>query len=291
MTNTVADLLVSLGIVCPPQVSKFHPRVRDRDDIQVMRCARSGVIFLSRSDHMDLAYYEDKRVTPEVVIGSQIQAPPPLADDRRRAEQIRELVTGRLWLDIGTGAGGILDLLDGAVASCVAIEPNETQRTLAASRQHAVYRSLEELPSSRFDVVTLFHVFEHLLDPVSMLSDIRSRLMPGGQVVIEVPHARDFLIATLRCKPFMDFTFWSEHLVLHTRESLEAMLRHSGFNHVTITGYQRYPVSNHLFWLARDRPGGHQEWHFLNSAALEDSYADILSRLDQTDTLIAYATP
>ena len=47
-------------------------------------------------------------------------------------------------------------------------------------------------------------------------------------MIIEVPHARDFLIETFDINSFKDFTFWSEHLILHTKESLVAFAKESG---------------------------------------------------------------
>ena len=131
--------------------------------------------------------------------------------------------------------------------------------------------------------------FEHLTDPIAMLQFIRERLVPGGLLFIEVPHARDFLISTLDCAAFKDFTFWSEHLILHTRQSLELFLSHAGFGRVVIEGFQRYPISNHLYWLARGRSGGHKKWESLNDNNLAEAYADTRARIDQTDTLIARA--
>ena len=114
-------------------------------------------------------------------------------------------------------------------------------------------------------------------------------LTSGGKVVIEVPHARDFLLSFLDSAPFRSFTLWSEHLLLHTRESLRRYLEESGFREITIRGFQRYPLANHLHWLAQERPGGHQQWSMLRNAELDTAYGKMLSDLDFTDTLIAEA--
>jgi len=42
-------------------------------------------------------------------------------------------------------------------------------------------------PDRHFDVVTLWHVFEHMHDPLATLAEIRRILKPGGVVVIAVP--------------------------------------------------------------------------------------------------------
>ncbi len=50
---------------------------------------------------------------------------------------------------------------------------------------------------------------------------------------------------------------------------------------------QRYPLSNHLHWLAHGKPGGHKTWGFLDSAELDAAYAATLARVGACDTLIA----
>lgn len=51
---------------------------------------------------------------------------------------------------------------------------------------------------------------------------------------------------------------------------------------------QRYPLSNHLYWLSQGKPGGHVKWgEFLDSKTLSNAYEAQLASLGATDTLIA----
>jgi len=194
-------------------------------------------------------------------------------------------------LDFGTGAGAILDLLAPVAAEAVGIEANRLQREQIARRGHQIFGNLESLGNRQFDCITLFHVFEHLHQPIELLARLRDHLADGGTLVVEVPHARDLLIDTLDCEAFRAFTFWSEHLILHTRHSLETFIRAAGFGQIGVVGYQRYPLSNHLHWLRHGQPGGHREWAFLGDPDLDRAYAGTLKGVDRTDTLIAYARP
>ena len=150
-----------------------------------------------------------------------------------------------------------------------------------------ILSSLGEVQPGSLDVVTLFHVLEHLTHPLESLREIATRLGDAGTVLIEVPHARDALFTLYDSEPFKAFTFWSEHLVLHTRQSLKILLETAGFEQVEIRGRQRYPLSNHLHWLARQRPGGHEAWSCLNTTMLHEAYEAALAGIDRTDTLIA----
>ena len=114
--------------------------------------------------------------------------------------------------------------------------------------------------------------------------------MSGGQILIEVPHANDFLLSAVNCEVFKQFTLWSQHLVLHTRESLLKTLKFVGLEEIQIEGIQRYPISNHLNWLANGKAGGHKSpLSSLDSDALFDAYQNSLARIDATDTLVAIA--
>jgi 2-polyprenyl-3-methyl-5-hydroxy-6-metoxy-1,4-benzoquinol methylase len=288
--NTIQSLLISLGICSHDSIQEFYPRVRDRNDIRVMRCDRSGVLFLSRSDHVTESHYANQSDLSYWSANDRTQAVRDcFEDDSRRAKQFGSLIRGRRWLDVGTGVGGILDLLANQASEAMAVEAQTAARQELIQCGYQTYANIEQVQDDHFDVVTLFHVFEHLTAPLTALRTIAGKMTADGCVIIEVPHANDFLLSFLDLEAFKRFTFWSEHLILHTRKSLEIFLRHSGFTDIQVTGYQRYPLANHLYWLAKGQPSGHKEWSVLLSDELDSAYQTKLSELDRTDTLIAVA--
>jgi 2-polyprenyl-3-methyl-5-hydroxy-6-metoxy-1,4-benzoquinol methylase len=254
-----------------------------------MRCQNSGVIFLSRSDHIDATHYENQADFNYWGPNSSRQQAilDCFEDDSRRAKQFEVAIRNKKWLDFGTGAGGILDLLSHKALETWAIEPQTSVQEELNRCGYKVYADLDSLPDDYFDTITLFHVFEHLITPIEILQSIMTKLAKGGQIIIEVPHANDFLISFLGLESFKQFTFWSEHLILHTRQSLTNFMEQANIQDICVQGFQRYPLANHLHWLAQNKPGGHQHWHHLCEINLDTAYANLLARLDQTDTLIA----
>ncbi|NJN67379.1 MAG: class I SAM-dependent methyltransferase [Chloroflexaceae bacterium] len=290
MENKIQSLLFSLGVCSPNTVEEIYPQVRDRDDIRVLKCNKSGVMFLSRTDHIQLSHYSQQRDFSYWSASNRSQATMnTLDDDQRRARQFELIIRSKKWLDFGTGAGGILDLLAEKAAEAYAIEPQTHTRNELVRCGYKVFQDISQIQNEYIDIVTLFHVFEHLLDPIETLNSIAEKLVESGKIIIEVPHANDMLLSFFDLESFKRFTFWSEHLVLHTRYSLEVFLREAGFHHICVEGFQRYPLANHLYWLARGKPGGHKEWHYLQTPELNRSYAALLAQLDKTDTLIAVA--
>ena len=141
----------------------------------------------------------------------------------------------------------------------------------------------------KFDVITMFHVLEHIPHQIQTLKIIKKKLKKNGKLIVEVPHADDFLLNFDELKEFKDFTFWSEHLILHTFFSLKKILRKAGFKNIKIRYFQRYGFDNHLGWFLKKKPGGHKFFRKYNSEILDASYVKNLMRLKKTDTLIAEA--
>lgn len=257
-----------------------------------MRCGRSGVIFLSRIDHISQAYYGDMSdLSYWSKEGRAEGLKATHEDDARRAHDIRSLIQGRSVVDVGTGLGGVLDLMKVDAKEVFAVEPQKAARAMLQDLGYRSFASAEELRSSgrMYDVITLFHVFEHLVEPLAELRRLHDALAPGGRIVIEVPHANDALLSRYDVEAFKAFTFWGEHLVLHTRESLKAYLAAAGFRDIEVRGVQRYPLANHLYWLREEGPGGQNVWSDLRDVEVEQAYAAMLDRCDLTDTIIGTA--
>lgn len=279
--------LSKLGIIDESSIVEHYPRTRDRDDISVMKCQKSGVIFLSKADPENMLQYEKnedftywgEEERSQVVLKTKEQ-------NDKRYHMLKNFMWDKKWLDIGTGTGGILELLGPIVSKTVAVEPQKGARDVLKELNYEVYPSVESVSDNDFEVVTLFHVFEHFQDPIDTLNTIIERMSTGAKIIIEIPHAKDFLLSFLELKEFKQFTFWSEHLILHTRESIRILLEEAGFTNIWIQGYQRYSLANHFHWLAKRKPGGHNLWAHLSSEELDGAYSNMLKSLDCTDTLI-----
>lgn len=291
-SNTIYNELLKLGIINAQTVAPFFPEVRDRKDVGVLRCSSSGVIFLDRTDHVGSSYYEEKAGTSYWSSEDRATGLKETAeDDNRRHAQIKELVKGKKYADVGSGLGGILDLVKPLASEIVAVEP---QKDIRENLQHLGYNALatiEELSQQKtqYDFITLFHVFEHITNPLESLKMLNASLASGGKIFIEVPHAGDALINAFNLEAFKKFTFWSEHLILHTRKSLEKYLSEAGFKNISVKGFQRYPLANHMGWLRDGKPGGQKVLTGFRDEKLEACYNDFLDRTDQTDTIIAIA--
>lgn len=281
--SRIRETLVSIGAISQDRVVPFAARTRD-NETAVFRDTKSGVIFID-DFYVGEAEYE---------AGDYRGVDAPSLEDRsdtgRRVQAFSHLYQGRAILDFGCGAGGFLRNVRHLCEKSFGLELQRSYRDALNSDGIPCFTDISDCPLG-LDACFMFHVLEHLPDPLQVLSRIRDHLDPDtGTLVVEVPHARDFLISTLRSEAFIAFTLWSQHLVLHTRDSLRLLLEAAGFTDVQIYGVQRYGLANHLTWLSKEKPGGHRgPLALLETEDLRESYALSLSRMDANDTLLATA--
>jgi SAM-dependent methyltransferase len=284
--GTIRETLQRFGLASEPAL--FSAGTSDVDRLPVWRDAISGVIFID--DHFvgDETYKNGSHLTD----GSRCHDHEAWSyedqrDSERRLTSYRQFISGRSICDFGCGRGAFLRAARPLATKVCGVELrddfiNDLERDGIRCRT-----SLTEIDRP-LDTVFLFHCFEHLPDPASALRSIYDHLKPGGRVVIEVPHANDFLLS--QSDSFKQFTLWSQHLILHTRLSLGAFLGQSGFADIAIEGIQRYTLSNHLQWLKTGKPGGHRSnLSLLDTDELRTAYANSLARIDANDTLVAVA--
>ncbi|CAA6605000.1 Methyltransferase type 11 [Rhodospirillaceae bacterium LM-1] len=291
--KSILTQLEALGLVRQDTIELLSPRTRDKADLPVYRDRLSRVIFIDNFYVGQEVYNSGAyRAAPP---SSVRQVPPELADlvdTDRRVEKYRHFCVGKRICDFGCGSGGFLRRMVGVAKEAVGIELQADYASRLEADGIPCFSTLSEA-KEQFDAVFLFHSFEHFPDPLAILREIKAALKNEGvgKLVIEVPHANDFLISQLDCQEFLDFTLWSQHLILHTRESLSVFLREAGFKSICIEGVQRFGLSNHLHWLRRGKPGGHTGiLSTLETPALTLAYADALARIDATDTLVAVAS-
>jgi len=112
---------------------------------------------------------------------------------KRAAGIARLLKENQCALDIGCGRGDFLRHLSSyGNFNLYGIERSETALVKSGENNniHILSRALSEtdFPDDFFDVVTMFHVFEHLTEPKKTLEIISSILKPGGHLVISIPN-------------------------------------------------------------------------------------------------------
>jgi len=95
------------------------------------------------------------------------------------------------YLDVGCGSGGALGVAQALGWQVAGIEVDEAAAAKAkrfSDEIHVGDALTAPFAPGRFDVVTAFHVLEHVPAPVAMIRRALSWLAPGGLLIIEVPN-------------------------------------------------------------------------------------------------------
>ena len=92
-------------------------------------------------------------------------------------------------LDYGCGTGAFLFKLQSNGWSVTGVEPSIEAREKASNLLRIpIYPSLENIDHTTFDIITLWHVLEHVHDLENTLATLRSLLNDDGTIFIAVPN-------------------------------------------------------------------------------------------------------
>jgi 2-polyprenyl-3-methyl-5-hydroxy-6-metoxy-1,4-benzoquinol methylase len=242
-------------------------------------------VFLSSFDHIRNGFYENSGMH-DGQIDKEAWMKETAWDDDRRFMSLRRVIENKKILDFGCGNGGFLLKAREVAKHVEGIELESNLKDWFLENRLDIFSRIED-SSGSFDVITIFHVLEHLPDPRTSLVEISAKLDNDGQLVVEVPNACDALISLYQNEPFMRFTYWSCHLYLFNQATLTTLAKQAGLRVNYVRQVQRYSLSNHLHWLAKGTPGGHMKWSFLDSPELHSSYEKQLAAIGACDTIVA----
>ncbi len=155
---------------------------------------------------------------------------------QKRLDLLRRFRPAGALLDVGTGDGFFLELAGGSF-TVSSTEPSDGGcRYLRARGLPHAQGTLDEIDfgERRFDVITLWHVLEHLHEPARALDRIHRLLAPEGILAVAVPNETLPLwrarLGRRRRSPFGPFRPGDEiHLVHFVPSVLRALLARHGF--------------------------------------------------------------
>lgn len=263
--------------------------VRDNPSLKILECTNCSLVYLSSMEHINELHYEESGMHDGEVPNVESWLKETQFDDERRYRFIKDKITNKNVLDFGCGAAGFLDYAKTSASNIDGVELELYLQESFNERGLTVYPSLQAAQNNnlKYDLITAFHVIEHLSDPISILKQLSELLDEKGEMIIEVPNSNDALLGLYDSKPFQSFTYWSQHLFLFNSQTLTRLVHQVGLKVNWIKHIQRYPLSNHLYWLSAGKPGGHKEWNVINNDKLNAEYENQLAAIGKTDTIIA----
>ncbi len=259
--------------------------VRDKSDIYVLECVECKLVYLSSMEHIDSNHYTGSGMHGGTKPDINSWLKETKRDDERRHQFLESRIHDKRVLDFGCGVGGFVEIGSSIAKKIVGIEPEVALQDSFKQRGLIIYKD-HYFNNEPWDIITLFHVIEHLIDPVKILKELALLLADEGEIIIETPNANDSLLSLYESSSFQNFTYWSQHLYLFNMDTLRHVVDLAGLRIIWEKHIQRFPLSNHLYWLSKGKPGGHDKWHFLTDKNMDNLYQEKLSILKMTDTLI-----
>jgi 2-polyprenyl-3-methyl-5-hydroxy-6-metoxy-1,4-benzoquinol methylase len=267
--------------------SYINGEVRDNPEIKILECNNCGLVFLETQNHINGSFYSDNKMEVSN-IKSKVFETSDYMDIERRFKEYYLMFANKSILDFGCGKGSFLTKLkeEGITSKLYALEPNKKYSNYLKTN-FTLYENIEEILEGSLDYITLFHVLEHLKDPIGVLNSLYSKLKDEGKIIIEVPNSNDALLKLYGSEAFSRFTYWSCHLYLFNNRTMEDLIKKTAYKIDYIRQYQRYSLANHLYWLAKGKPGGHVFWSFMDDDVMQKIYEKKLSAIGQCDTIVS----
>lgn len=136
---------------------------------------------------------------------------------------------GRL-LDIGAGTGDFLFEARKRGWKINGIEPDEKARNLAFEKGVKLVENSSQFKSEKFDVISLWHVFEHVHDIKTQIIELEQLLKKDGLLIIAVPNFKSYDAQYYK-------EYWAaydtpRHLSHFSRNSFQRIFAGTGFNQI-----------------------------------------------------------
>lgn len=178
-----------------------------------------------------------------------------LREAQRRLDWVRQHVSGRRLLEVGSATGEFVAVAERAGFDVAGIEASEwaaqaakdlTDRVLRVD--HTAWLAGSHEP---FDAVVLFHTLEHVHDPQDFLAPLVDALAPGGRLFLEVPNgsARDARDGAAWCG-----SRFTDHVVHYRADDLHRLADQVGLvvEHTSTLSMSEFDP-RHIWWLRRLR--------------------------------------
>lgn len=212
----------------------------------IARCEGCGVLrTLPDLDQSELARYY-----PSDYWGADAD-PPQQWISRSQSDKLRFLrrcgLNGGRVLDVGCGGGFFLRALDPTRWDRFGVETGSRAAEVAAARlgcDRVFTGTLSDVQAEAglgfggsFDVITLWSVLEHTIEPRAELATARRLIEPGGTLIVQAPDAAGYQARLFRGKWFaLDAP---RHRYHFSADTLEALLDRSGFEPYYTTSFSK----------------------------------------------------
>ena len=235
-------------------------KIRDSKNHKIIKCKKCNhiQIFPVPTINEDKKFY-DKNLQDKNINyfgGMKEYRKKSLDDTVRRVNMIKKHIkkSDRI-LEIGSGHGFFVESLECEGYNITGIEISKEKRRLAKKITKGDILDIDinqEIPKlKKFNVIVLFHVLEHIINPIEFLKKIKTMMLKNGKIIIEVPNSDDLQL--INNQKYLEFYWQRAHIHYFNPKKLKVVLNKAGFTS-KIFGVQRYSIENMISWKLSGKP-------------------------------------
>lgn len=235
---------------------------------KVVQCLGCGLqqLYPLPTIEEDRAYYDinshDRDTTPDFSIEDIYKK--FKFQNQSRIDYLKKFGIDKNWriLDYGCGYGFFIEMMKSEGFLLEGVEISKEKLEICKIRMGEDFKHIkninllnEELSSdleNKYDMITMFHLLEHITQPVTLLKKIKRMIKKGGYLVIEVPNLENRMMEA--SDEFNDFFYIRDHVAYYTPTLLKELLKNVGFDILLIRGNQVYGLTNHMNWIINGTP-------------------------------------
>lgn len=111
---------------------------------------------------------------------------------KNKLKIVQKHTSGKKLLDVGAGTGDFLVVAKEIGWSVNGVEPNLKANGKASKKGLNLKTTLEDFSNQKFDVITLWHVLEHVPNLTDQVTRLSNLLAEDGTLIIAVPNFKSF---------------------------------------------------------------------------------------------------
>jgi SAM-dependent methyltransferase len=178
------------------QGSKIHDYFLTGEEFSLFSCKSCGLVFTNprpKLENLGLYYQSDKYYSHTSSQGGIIPFIYRKVKEINLKTKFKQVTAGSVInkvLDIGCGTGDFLNVCKKSGIEIFGIEPDSKARYLAKEilKVEILHPDQsEKIPDESFDLITMWHVLEHVPDLKKQISELSRIIKKGGKVVIALP--------------------------------------------------------------------------------------------------------
>jgi 2-polyprenyl-3-methyl-5-hydroxy-6-metoxy-1,4-benzoquinol methylase len=226
--------------VCPNCKSSEYKLCIKEKEFLVVECNSCGLVYLLNPPDESVIYEDYYQIEFKGTDYRENSSFSHLREifeiNKQRTDLIKEITKGKTGfslLDIGCGSGLFLKSCKDEGINGEGIDVSNTALGFARNEFGlSVYnKRVEGLIADyrKYDIITLWHVLEHFLEPIDELQKIKELLTPNGILLIEVPNLRSIKFR-LSGKKWKGGNHPLYHRSFFTSKTLANTLAESGYS-------------------------------------------------------------